>query len=265
MNEMKKAAVARAADVRSYLSLESTREQIARALPSHMTADRMLRVAATSLLKTPKLMECSTESFAKALLDCSALGLEPDGRRAHLIPYGNVATLIVDYKGLIELARRHGDVALWQPVSVKAKDKFSWRNGIIEHEIDWLNDRGALAAVYSHVRYKDGTDDYEVMTLAECEAIRNRSRAGKSGPWVTDFEAMCLKSCIRKHSKRMVLSAEFRDALERDGDRFEDIPKAEDVIVMPKRKDPAQDQTPAEPVVETPMGEQIDGSGEVEV
>jgi len=230
MSETK--AVAKAADVRGYLTLPSTKDQIARALPSHMTADRMLRVASTALLRSPKLMTCTVESFAKALLDCSALGLEPDGRRAHLIPYGDACTLIVDYKGLIELARRHGDVALWRPVSVKANDKFSWRNGIIDHEINWMADRGELVCVYSHVRFKDGTDDYEVMTLAECNAIRKRSRSGGAGPWVTDFEAMCLKSCIRKHSKRMVLSSEFREALDRDGDTFEPI--AADVIEVSK-------------------------------
>ena len=30
--------------------------------------------------------------------------------RAHLIPYGNEVTLILDYKGLLELVRRSGDV-----------------------------------------------------------------------------------------------------------------------------------------------------------
>jgi len=259
-------------DVRSYLSADSTKMQIARALPSHMTAERMLRVAATALLKAPRLMECTVESFAKCMLDCSAIGLEPDGRRAHLIPRRNnnaktvECTLIIDYKGLIELGKRNGDVSLWRPVAVKALDKFRWINGNVEHEINWFSDRGELKAVYSHVRGKDGVDDYEVMTLAECEAIRSRSKACDDGPWVTDFEAMCLKSAVRRHSKRLVLSPEFRDALDKDGDRFDDIPQAEVIsadrqpVAMPTPRaiqsepasDPGNQRAASEPAPEAP-------------
>jgi hypothetical protein len=39
----------------------------------------------------------------KALLDLSTFGLEPDGRRAHLIPFGDEVQLILDYKRLVEL------------------------------------------------------------------------------------------------------------------------------------------------------------------
>ena len=92
-------------------------QQFAAALPKHLSPERFGRIAITALSRTPKLKECTQESLFKCLLDLSAMGLEPDGRHAHLIPYENrklgivECTLIVDYKGLVALVRRSGEVA----------------------------------------------------------------------------------------------------------------------------------------------------------
>jgi recombination protein RecT len=208
-------------DLKSLINSDAIRAQIARALPKHMTPDRFLRVATTTLLRVPKLAQCSQESFMKAMLDCSSLGLEPDGRRCHLIPYGTDVQLIVDWKGLVELAKRSGEVLSWKAETVKEKDKFGWVNGVIHHEVNWREDRGKLEAVYSIVKLEGGEVDTEVMTLAEVEAIRKRSKASGSGPWVTDFEEMAKKTVIRRHSKRLTLSPEFHTALEIDADKID--------------------------------------------
>ncbi len=207
-------------DIRSFLAGDKFKEQIALALPRHISPDRFARVALTALTRTPKLMDCTRESLLKCLMDCSALGLEPDGRHAHLIPYGKDCTLICDWKGLVALARRSGKVALWGREVGKEADTFGWDNGIVSRGINWRGDRGKAQCYYSHVRSNDGTDDYEVMTMEEVKAIQKRSRAGSSGPWVTDFDEMARKTVLRRHSKRITLSPEFADALERDDDRI---------------------------------------------
>jgi recombination protein RecT len=215
-------------DLKSLINSDAIRAQIARALPKHMTPDRFLRVATTTLLRVPKLAQCSQESFMKAMLDCSSLGLEPDGRRCHLIPYGTDVQLIVDWKGLVELAKRSGEVLSWKAETVKEKDKFGWVNGVIHHEVNWREDRGKLEAVYSIVKLEGGEVDTEVMTISEVSAIRDRSsgyiyakKNGKDNPWLTDFEEMAKKTVIRRHSKRLTLSPEFHTALEIDADKID--------------------------------------------
>lgn len=221
------AMVKKATDLKQSLASDYAKQQFALALPKHMTADRFVRVALTAINKTPALANCTKESVMACMMDCSSLGLEPDGRRAHLIPYGNKCTLIVDYKGLIELAKRSGDVAFWQAHIVCESDKFTWVDGVVHHEINWFEPRGEVKCVYSHVRMKDGSDDYEVMTLEEVNAICKRSVSGKSGPWVSDFNEMAKKTVIRRHSKRLTLSPEFRDAEAKDGDVI-DLMEGED-------------------------------------
>jgi recombination protein RecT len=205
--------------LKQLLMSDAIKRQLAVALPKHMSADRMARVALTALLRVPKLAQCTQASFMECLLTCSQLGLEPDGRLAHLIPYKDVCTLIIDYKGLVALARRSGNVATIHADVVCENDEFDYNAGELKcHRVDFRRDRGAMYAVYAKVRMKDGTEQCEVMSRAEVESVRNRSRAGKNGPWVTDFNEMAKKTAFRRLSKWLELSPEYRDALSVDDD-----------------------------------------------
>jgi recombination protein RecT len=203
------------------IASEGYRKQFEMVLPSHLTAERFTRIALTCLNKTPKLAECTQASVMQCLLNLSQMGLEPDGRNAHLIPYGKECTLVVDYKGYAELVMRSGLVASIHADKVCENDVFVVDLGEIkEHRIDYRADRGKPYAYYCRVLMKDGTTKCEVMTRAEVEAIRGRSRAGNSGPWVSDFDEMAKKTVFRRAQKWLPISPEIRDALEKDDDRI---------------------------------------------
>ena len=112
------------ATLKQTLSGPAMREQFARALPKHLSPERFCRIAITALTRTPKLADCTQESLMKCLLDLSAFGLEPDGRRAHLIPYKDQCTLVIDWKGLAELAMRSGIIAKLHADVVCENDEF---------------------------------------------------------------------------------------------------------------------------------------------
>lgn len=208
--------------LKQLINSKAMRSQFALALPKHLTAERFSRIAITALTRTPKLQDCTPESLMKCLLDLSAMGLEPDGRRAHLIPYGKECTLVVDYKGLVELVMRSGSVSSIHADKVCDGDEFEWDRGEVKkHKIDFRSKRGESYAFYIIVKFKDGTEKHEVMTRDEVESIRKRSRAGNSGPWVTDFDEMAKKTVFRRASKWLPLSPEIRDAMEKDGDELE--------------------------------------------
>ena len=203
---------------------DAFKERIMNALPKHLAPDRMIAVALTCINKTPKLAQCDQGSFFQAMLSLSQLGLEPDGRRAHLIPYGDQVQLIIDYKGLVELAMRSGQVSNIHADVVCENDVFEYDMGDIKvHKIDFKKERGEMYAAYSICTFKDGTRKCEVMSKSEIDKIRARSRAGKAGPWVTDFNEMAKKTAFRRLSKWLPLSPELRDAFERDDDVPRDI------------------------------------------
>ena len=110
--------------LKGLLTQDNIKAQFALALPKHLDAERFTRIAITALTRTPKLQDCTQESFFRCLLDLSAAGLEPDNRRAYLIPYGKECTLIISYMGLIELIRRSGDVNSIRAEIVCERDGF---------------------------------------------------------------------------------------------------------------------------------------------
>jgi len=217
--------------IRDHLNSPGLMAEIARVLPKHLTPDRMIRVALTALTKTPKLAQCTQASFFECLLNCSQWGLEPDGRRAHLIPYGDKCTLIVDYKGIAELCYRSGNVNAIHADIVRRGDLFEYSCGHVTKHTPWFlridadkpKEAGEVFAAYCVVQMRGGTAKHDVMSRDEIEAIRKRSRAGSSGPWVTDWNEMAKKTVFRRCSKWLPWSAEILDAVDGDDDQAIDI------------------------------------------
>lgn len=218
MSEEKQQLAKPQATLKDLISGDKFREQVALALPAHLTPERFSRIALNALQRTPKLQDCTQTSLFKCLLDMAAMGIEPDGRRAHLIPYGSEVTLILDYKGLLELVRRSGDVVSIRSELVCENDEFSWENGKITHKIDWRKPRGEMQAVYAEAVLKSGETQTATMTKDEVEAIRKRSRASSSGPWVSDYGEMAKKTSLRRLCKLLPLSPEIADHVEKDQD-----------------------------------------------
>lgn len=205
---------------REWLTSDTLKNQIATALPSICTPERFMRVLLTSIQKTPKLALCSQASLFQSFMTCAQLGIEPDGRRAHLIPFENRkkgtvdCTLIIDYKGLVELVKRSGDVRTVYAEAVCENDTFSWENGDVRHCIDFSKPRGTAYAYYARVQNKDGSTQAVVMTKDEVEKIRLSSRGKDSDPWTKHFDEMGKKTAFRRLCKWLVLSPETQALLD---------------------------------------------------
>lgn len=197
--------------------IETNKSHIARALPRHLNADRMLAVAATAVQKTPALLDCDQASFVGAIIQCAQLGLEPnDGTgRAWLIPYGKTVQFIPGYRGLVDLTRRSGEIKRFDVRDVCAKDAFSYSFGLrpeLNH-VPASGERGELTHVYAVAEFKDGNIQFDVMTREDVEKIRTRSRAGNAGPWKTDYAEMAKKTIVRRICKMLPVSPEVHKAV----------------------------------------------------
>ena len=102
--------------------------------------------------------------------------------------------------------------------------------------------------MYAVAHLKDGGVQAEVMTLADINAIRKRSRSGDSGPWVTDFGEMARKTVIKRLCKSLPISVELATALEADSASA----LSADIPDLSFGLDAAAEVTPQEAPVEEP-------------
>lgn len=237
-----KRAAAKTGDTATVLDLiKGMRDQFALALPRHLDPDRFVRVALTTLRLNPALQACSAPSLLGALTVCAQLGLEPDMRgQAYLVPFGRGGSnqkevqLIVGYRGEIELAYRSGAVASIVARTVHANDRFEWSYGTDEHIMHKpaLVDRGELVAVYAIAQLKSGGAVSVVLSVEDVNKFRARSRAGKTGPWVTDYEAMAMKTAVRRLATWLPQSVESAELAAVDQGVVIDIPSHPDTVAL---------------------------------
>lgn len=215
-------------DIAGMLSSPKMKAQMALAMPKHMTADRMMRIALTEVRKVPALGQCNIESFMGAIMQCAQLGLEPGSALGHayLLPFGNGKAkdgkancqLIIGYRGMIDLARRSGQIVSLTARTVHENDVFKYEFGLEEtmQHIPADGDRGKMTHVYAVAKLKGGGVQFDVMSRADVDKVRATSKAGTNGPWVTHFEEMAKKTVIRRLFKYLPVSIEIQQAVTLD-------------------------------------------------
>lgn len=236
-NALLKTPLRQVPDVRHLLMNQQARDQLAMVAARHMNPERMMRVVANAIRTTPKLGECEPMSFLGALMQCAALGLEPNTILGHvyLIPFNNKrkgiveVQLVVGYKGLIDLARRSGHItSLSANIHYSDDELWEYEEGTearLRHRPGPLE--GEKLHAYAIAQFKDGGHAYVVLPWSHVMRIRDGSqgyqtavRLGrKDNPWMTYEDEMAKKTAIRALAKYLPLSVEFVDAMQADGAR----------------------------------------------
>ena len=246
-------------------------------LPAHLTAKRCGQLVLNSIAANPRLAECTPLSFINAVILSANLGLEIRKNSAYLIPYGKEATLVIDYHGKMDLARRAGVGSIHCEL-VRDGDEFDYgfdRNGLV---FNWRpgKDRGEITHVFVSAKV-NGDNQINIMSLDEIEAIRRRAKSGAATdwqhygktvkgltleqirqmdvvtmdfrspyrlPWVTDYDRMARKTAIHRaandwpQSPAILISQEIDDAV----DTGKPMPMAEGMEEVAKLIDPADNR-----------------------
>lgn len=202
-----------------WLANPTTLAQLRTALPSHFPAERMTRLALTAFRTNRGLQNCTPSSVMAAIMSAAQLGLEPHVQgQCYLVPHGQECTLIVGYQGLLDLIRRSGQVKSLSARIVYASDDFAIayeQTPPFTHRPNLRRpDNDPVIGVYTHAVLTSDEHVFEWMTTADVNAIRNRSRSGKSGPWATDWSEMARKTCLKRAAKYLPKSVQLVDALE---------------------------------------------------
>ena len=193
--------------------------EIARALPKHMSGDRLSRIALTEFRKQPKLASCDPKSVFAAVIMASQLGLEPGiNGQSYLIPYGKECQFIPGWKGLVDLVNRTGRATVWTG-AVFEGDEFDWALGdkpFVVHRPCGEDNPKLMTHVYAVGRI-NGIEFPHVDVWRIEKVWRHRDRYNKVGERHYSFrhpEMYARKVVLLQVIKYMPSSIELSRALE---------------------------------------------------
>lgn len=239
------------------------------ALPKHITVEKFTRVAMTAIQNNPDLQNADRRSLFGSIVRLAQDGLLPDGREAAIVLFGNKAQAMPMIAGVLKKIRQSGEVAKVSAQVVYEHDEFVWHLGFDEdvtHNPPALDKpRGKAIGAYATAVLKDGSRLLEVMSLEEIEKVRAVSRAKGNGPWVQWWGEMARKTVMRRLSKRLPMSTDVEDALDRDETLAPDMRLVEPEPAEPmSRLDALENQIEeaefAEGRTDADHGDQHDGS-----
>lgn len=204
-----------------FQAITAVQGQLERALPKHMDADRIARLAITAIRKNSDLRLCTPVSFAGALLTTSALGLEPEvNGESYLVPYREHGVwqcqLIVGYQGYAKLFYQSPVGSHLAAHPVYEADEFDFEYGtnqFVRHKPSRLSveDRGEVIYYYASARMTTGSSHFEVLTADEVKNLR-RGKVGPKGNIPDPQRWMERKTVVRQVVKLLPKSPRLASA-----------------------------------------------------
>lgn len=199
--------------------MDKLKPQMALALPKHLTADRMARLALTAFSTSEKLQQCDPKTIAASIMTAGQLGLEPGVNGAgFLVPYGRTCTFVPGWKGLVDLVSRSGRGTVFTGVIFKDQE-YTYTDGarrdlVIHNETD-LDDPEDITHAYSVGWVKDAT--MPIIELWRVTKIRkHRDKYNKQGTKhysYRDWEMYARKIPLLQVLKYMPCSIEVQNAI----------------------------------------------------
>jgi len=204
--------------------------QIKLALPKHVTADRLARIAVTAIRQNPKLGQCTAISLLGGIMQSAQLGLEPNTPLGHafLIPYWDSknrvfeANFQVGYQGIIDLCYRSNIYQVIYAMEVYQNDQFDYRYGLDPYLQHKPANQPEGEPIYYYAVYKtsEGGSDFRVWSREKIIAhakLYSQTFAKDFSPWKTNFDAMAKKTVLKDLLKYARRSVELQRAISIDG------------------------------------------------
>jgi recombination protein RecT len=203
--------------------IESRREDFNKLITDAIGLERFMRVAMTTIGRSPKLQACSQASLLAGIMDAAQLGLEIGGplQEGWLIPYKGEAQFQPGYRGLISLVIGTGLVKKVESHVVYGRDLFEVDFGdapkITHRPYLGDDDNQKMVAVYATAWLANGEKQSDVLLPADVERARSSSRTASDSdsPWRKHTGEMWRKSACKRLIKYLRLKGVGADKVER--------------------------------------------------
>ena len=202
--------------------LDKSGPKLLELLPAGIDQARFIRNVSSQVKMNPSIQQCRPDTIINSIVKATHLGLDIGVLgSAYIVPYGNQASLVIGYAGLIDLAFRSGTVKNIHSGVVRENDNYERTHDDFWHKynaFDSTEVRGPVIGTYCLVDLSNGGRQIETMSRDEIDQIRNASRSGNGPAWTQYYDEMAKKSVIRRALKRIKLSPEVQEVIQASDD-----------------------------------------------
>ena len=242
-----------------FIASPAVKSRLAAVVPQHLNPERLMRVVALAAYKNPKLREVRMMSLLGATMLCASMGFEPNTPLGHayLIPFAKNkydrekrewvedyvdVNVVFGYPGLIDLARRSGQLVSLMANIVYAGDEWSYEYGSnqhLRHRPIGLTEGRKPTHAYSFAKLTDGesfvalpyeealsfrrysqswqTAQRQIEDAAKNEKDAWKAKSAHETPWIKHEPQMVQKTLVRRHANWLPKNIEFARAITIDG------------------------------------------------
>lgn len=240
--------------------LDKMSDQFSAALPSHIKPEKFQRVVTTAVLSDPDILRADRKSLMESAIRAAQDGLLPDKREGAFVVFNT--KIKVDGKdtwvkavqwmpmvgGIIKRIHQSGEIKMLTARVVYGGDHFrTWIDDTgehVEYEPAEDQDTNVVRRVFAMATTVDGAVYVEPLSSRDIEKIRNVSKQKDRGPWADWWEEMAKKSAIRRLAKRLPLSVDLHDLIQRDNGMFDLAQETEAKTSLSDRLKAAKNVTP---------------------
>lgn len=143
---------------------------------------------------------------------------------AYIIPYGTTPTMILGYRGIIQLAQRSGQYRFINAGEVYEGEKVQYNRITGQLEISGEATSDKVTGYFAYFQLNNGFEKGVYWSVEKVKAHAKKfSQSYKAGkqdsPWFTNFDAMAIKTTLKSIiSKYGPMSVEMANAMSQDVD-----------------------------------------------
>lgn len=134
---------------------------------------------------------------------------------AYIVPFNNVPTFVVGWRGLVQLAQNTGKYRYINADAVYEGEEvtFDRLSGAIRITGQKNGPKAKAIGYFAYIQLLNGFEKTVYMTREEMEAYgRKYSKTYNKGPWQDEFDAMARKTVLRKVLKYGPSSTQMQEA-----------------------------------------------------
>ena len=215
-------------------------ERIDYALSLLPTNAQRQQFASSIIIEANGLDGCTDISVMKAALNAAKVGLPVGGPLglSYFVPFKGECTLIIGYRGFIDLAFQGGFLKdVYADVVLRGEHFRQWtdeKGAHFEHEpqdpFERDADRTNIVGAYCVYQNRKGGHGFKFVSRKKIDKADKGERTanGKPTPWGTNYDEMCMKTAVRRAAKGWQLTPQLALAVQLDEEAEREVPQSID-------------------------------------